>query len=298
MAGTHSGKFGSVDGVSTVMNWAVVDTMTLSDTVASNTSGGHARRKGIHDWTGSFAGQGGTPPVMPGEYFLFSGYTAPDSDVAGEAGLVYSGQAIVESVTITWNWEGGEIIGWTVNMASNGPIAGTTAVEVPDVTVPDVPEVCATIIEWLDGQDGTGNGAGAHVEWANLQTATLTITAANTTYTNSSTIFGGQCWTLRQPGVVDFQVSVTEQDNDRAKFDKGDDLHLKMYVSATTFWFLSWAKLREFTGLTVDRTSGAILSQTVNFDMNSNRDSDGVLGFINKPDLTEYWPTNAALTTS
>ena len=291
--GVLSGKFGAVNGVSTVSNWTITDTMTLTEGTASNTLGGKARRKGIHDWSGSFSGMGGIPPVLPSNFFTFAGYTAPDNGVSG-TGLVYTAPAIVESVTINWNWESGEIINWTVNMASDGPAVGAAG-DITDLSVPDLPETCGTKIGYIDGD--TGNGTGADTEWINLLSATLNISAANPTFVNSSTIFGGQCWTRRRAGVIDWNVSVTEQDNDRTKFDKGDDLFLRLYINATQYWNLAFAKLREFTGLTVDRQSGAILSQTLNFDMNSNRDTDGNTGFVVRPSGFTYWPIDQGFTT-
>lgn len=293
--GVHSGKFGVVNGYSTVRNWAVVDTMTFQEIVASNTRGGKARRKAIHDWNGSFGGWGACPAVMPGVEFTFQGYTAPDDDTEGSAGVCYEGPAIVESVQIVWNWEAGEVINWTVTMAGNGRL--TTSSDVyEDVTDLDAPPVCGTKIEYLDGDNG--DGSDAHTEWDNAAQATLNITAANLTYVNSSTIESGECWTKRKPGIIDWSLAVVEQDNIRTKFDKGDDLFIKLYANAVDYWHLAFAKVREFTGLTVDRETGAILAQTVNMDANMRRDSDDVFGFIRDCEGLEFWPDLQPTTTT
>lgn len=289
----HSGKFGVVNNASTVRNWSVVDMMTLSEVVASNTKGGKARRRGIHDWNGSFSGFGGTPPVMPGELFTFQGYTAPDDDASGN-GVVYEGPAIVENVQIVWNWSNGEVISWSASIAGDGPIVAGSD-EFTDESAVDAPEVCGRKIEFLTG--ATGDGTGVYTEWTNLVQATLQISSANQAYTNSSTIFTGACWQRRKPGIIDWNLSVQEQDNIRSRFAKGDDLFLKLYTATAEFWWLALGRVKEFTGLTVDRESGGILSQTVNLDMNGIRDSDGFDGFVVRPSGEEFWPTFESSTT-
>lgn len=284
----HSGRFGTVDGASTIRNWSIVDTLTLADAVASNTKFGHARRRGIHDWTGSFSGFGHTPPVMPGQSISFIGYTAPDDDVSG-VGLRYSGDALVESIAITWNWSAGEIISWVANFGGDGVLTTTAAgAEVIDASTPTLPEVPGTKIEYLDGEDDPQ--IDPFIEWTDLVQATLTLQYANPTYVNSSTIFSGEVWTRRKKGIFDWNLSVQEQNTDRARFAKGDNLYLRLYVPGGTFWDLAWGRVREFTGLTVDRESGAIMAQTVNLDMNGFLDSDGSAGFVTKPDTTDLWP--------
>lgn len=266
----HSGKHGSCNGLSTLRNWQVSDVSAPQKAIASNTKNGVARRRGIRSWTGSAGFYGATPPVMPGEFFDFGGYTSPDDDVSGD-GVIYEGEALVDSVTITWNWGNGEII--SSNMSFSGHLELTSdSGEFLDASTPDLPEICGTKI------------LTPTTEWENVVQATLTITAANQPYVNSST----GCWTGRKAGPIDCTLAVVEQNVERDFLSIYDDVELKLFTTATLFWHLKWMHLKEFTGINVDRESGAILSRTANFEKNGF--VSGSTGFIKKPDTTTFWP--------
>lgn len=267
--GPQSGRFGVIDGISTVRNWSINDVSTLPKGVASSTKNGALRRPGIRSWTGSFAFYGHTPPVMPGSLFDFAGYTAPNDGVSGN-GVVYLGQAICDSASIVWNWQSGDIISGTCNFS--GHLELTTDVdEYLDTTSPNAPSIC-----------GTGIFYNA-TEWENVTQATLNLTAANGSYVNSST----GCWTGRRPGPVDATLSVVEQEVARGSFEIGDDLIVKIMVDGTDFWELKWMKVKDFSGLSVDRETGAIMSRTVALEKNG---FNGGTGWIKKPGGTTWWP--------
>ena len=278
--GVHSGRFAVVDGVDTVRNWQITDTQSLTRYVASNTRGGAGRKRAVNEWSGAYAAYGGTPTHMPGDIFSFAGYGSPDNDVSG-AGLTYSGQAIVDSIVVNWNWVAGEIINHVVNFS--GHLALTTASAThTDVTNPDVPEVCGTKIEYVD----TPN-----VEIPNLASATFTLSIENVEYVNSSTIVSGECWKGRKAGTpIDWTLAAVVDDNLRSGVfpAKGDDQELWLYVDATTYWQLRWGTVKDFTGINADRETGAILQQTINWEMNGF--NPGV-GLIRRPgDVADWWP--------
>lgn len=287
--GLHSGKFGVINGHSTVRNWTVEDAQDSKTYVASNTKFGTGRRASVESWSGSFGIYGHTPQVMPGDDFSFIGFTAPDSDVLGGSGMRYSGTARVAQVQVNWGWQGGEILNAQVNF--NGHLALTAAVgaAISDLTVPRVPSVIGTRIDYsLNDVDW--------VEWTNLVTAQLTLSCALQSFVNSSTVVGGRLWTGQKPGPVDWTLAVTEQDNRRSLFEKGDVISLRLYVNDTEYYELKWAHVQNFTGLTVDVETGAIMQQTVNLGMDgfdpdeTTYDPDSI-GHVILPDLTQWWPS-------
>ncbi len=289
--GVHSGKFGVVNGMSTMRNWNITDSMSPQAYVASNTLFGTGRRRGTETWNGNFGCYGHTPPVMPGERFEFLGYTAPDNDVSGP-GLRYKGNALVENVQISWNWGAGEIINAVVNFQGDvGLEIQSGANELYDLTVPTVPPVVGTKIQY------SLNDGGAWADWENLLSAQLTLSCQMLEYVNSSSVDAeNRVWTGRKAGNIDWTLAITEQDNDRAKFDKGDSIMLRLYVAADRWYELKWGQIAEFTGITVDRESAAIIQQTVNVNMNGfNPDAVSYgtsYGYIQLPNGEVWWPSS------
>lgn len=281
--GVHSGKFAVVDGQSTVRNWQINDNMTPARFVASNTRGGTGRRRGPKSWTGSFGAYGGIPAVMPGEIFAFSGYTAPANDVGG-SGKLYQGDAIVDSLGLSWNFQSGELISYQIGFSGHLELTITDGVEA-DVSDPAAFEPCSAKLEYSNDSQGSSGGSSGFVEWDDIVQVNINITAANASYVNSST----NCWTGRKAGPIDWTMSVTEQNDDRvADREKGEYLDLKMYIDATDFWWLRWGLVRDFTGLTVDRETGNIIQRTTNLDMNGFY---GDVGHIKLPgETTPWWP--------
>jgi hypothetical protein len=277
----HSGKWGLVDGQSTIRNWTFVETSAPRTAVTSNTQHGTARKRGVKDWSGSFSQYGDAPAVMPGETFAFKGYTAPTDDVSG-AGITWEGTAIVDQIVITWNWETAEIITIDVTFSGHGAVTQTSNT-LTDATVPDLPETCGTKIEF-----DVAITVPVWTEWTELVSATLTITANNQTVINSSTAN----WTERKAGPIDWTLAVVQDDVDRASqaFDLDDEVvQFRLYTNATEFWLLQFGMIREFTGITVDTETGAIIRQTVNIDMNAH---DGTsIGNITLPGAgAAWWP--------
>jgi hypothetical protein len=277
----HSGKFGAVNGISTVRNWVVNEVETPARFRASNTGAGTGRRTGVYDCTGSFEGYG-TPDVMPGEYFNFKGFTASTSGAYGAAGARKDlDNAIVQQVTVNWNWKTGDIINWMVTFAAGEPLELVHATgAVTDLTTTEAPKPCGTLIEVNDQP------------WVNLVSAVLTITADNPSFVNSGT----SCNTGRRPGPIDWTLAVVEEAR-TPSHPRGANYDLKLYIDAFNFWHINWGRMVSNTDLRVDMDSGAIISMTTNFEMNSNHSTTGVLGFLRMPGEDgasggdAYWPT-------
>lgn len=275
----HSGKFCVVNGKRALRNWQINKTSAPKKYVASHTKGGPGRKQGIRDWAGSYGAYGAQPQVMPGQNFAFAGYCAPDSDVEGGTGDVYSGQAIVDSVALSWNFETGDIISHVVNFSAySSALAESTAVY-SDATDEPLQECIALDIQ-ADGET-----------IARVVNMTLTITAENKPYVNSSTAG----WTYRKAGPIDATLSVAVHDTNVSEFgiDVGADAEFKLFTNATEFWLLQWMHFKDRTGLNVDRETGNIIGFTANFELNGL--TPGLVppaidrGQIVMPDESVFW---------
>lgn len=289
----RSGKHGAVEGDSGVYhqirNWMLADTNTPQDRVSSATRGGHTRRLGVADWNGSFVGFGGIPPleVFPGETVALQLFTGPTSGVFGDTGLKYYGDAIIDSLSISWDFTPGGDIQWTANFSANGCLDTATddIVETPEQCVSrmcplklEVNDYCADDTVWI--------------EWPNVKTMTLTITSANQSYSNSSTA----CCTYREPGNLDWMLEVV--DEDAAEFlDKDVAYRFRIYDTATTYWHLAYGLFHSMSNLSVDVFSGAIKSKTNTIAMNGQTCCNGSgsleTGAIINPTPVTLWPVAA-----
>lgn len=272
-----SGKFGAVNGQSTVRNWSINDAASSVSFRASNSQCGVIRKTGVKAWTGGFSVNGGLPAVLPGEFFTFKGFQAPTSGVAGTTGNTYSGTALVDSLAIVWDFNANEIIQSTV--AFSGHLALTEASEiVSDATTVVAPSTAAAVLE----VGGTAI--------SNIVNANLNITANNQTYVDSSTIVSGVVWTGRLAGGPDFNASVTVN-NHAKQFAPQNDYILKMGVDASTEWEFRYAHLRDYSGLVVDPNTQAIQQQTMNFEKTALDPATDAIGLILKPGGAQYWPS-------
>ena len=109
--GALGGRYGVVNGLTGIRNWQLNDDGTLAVFANSATAAGQGRLPGITAWTGGYSNHGALPPVLPGVLFGFQGFTAPDNGILGGVGYKYSGNAMVDSVSINWDWQGGNVIG-------------------------------------------------------------------------------------------------------------------------------------------------------------------------------------------
>jgi hypothetical protein len=271
--GLMSGKFGMVNGQSAVRNWQTTLTSSPKKYVASHSAQGPGRRPGIQDWTGSFGCYGAKPLVMPGETFTFGGFTGPTTGVEATNGDAYGGSAIVESVALTWNWESGDILSHVVNFGGNGAWAKTLA-HYEDNGDPELRETI---------------GLGAEVDGEtidNVTTITLTITAENKTYVNSSTAG----WTKRVAGTIEATLSLGLQNTnvDDLVIGIGEDCEFKLFVNDEDFWLLRWMHFKDISGLQANREGGDIVALTCNFEM-QGLDAANEIGCIVLPGETTAW---------
>ena len=278
----ESGRLGLVNGESTVRQWNISRQGNPVSGIASNTRSGTVRRPGVNDWSGSFNNYGGVPLKLPGDTFTFDGYTAPDSGTGGTAGDVWSGNAIVDSIAMTWNWASGEMLSYVTNFSGNGELTVGTDTH-SDSTDPAIFIPCGTKIDY--------GASASETEWDNLVQAVLTITAANVAFANSSTVASGSCWTQRKAGPIDWTLAVTEQNNAGlpSAIDIEESERFRLWVDSSDYWELEWGIVGDFSGLDVNRESGAIIQRTVNISMDGHDGSS--LGKIVLPGAsTPWWP--------
>ena len=289
----RSGKHGTVEGDSGVYhqirNWVLADSNTPQDRVSSATRGGHTRRLGVGDWTGSFVGFGGLPPleVFPGENVNLQLFAGPTSGVFGDTGLKYYGPSIIDSLSITWDFTPGGDVQWTANFSANGCLATDTddIVETPEQCVSrmcplhiDVNDYCADDAVWT--------------EWPNVKSMTLTFTADNQSYSNSST----NCCTYREAGNLDWILEVI--DEDAAEYLVKDTAYrFRIYDTATTYWQVGFGLFHSMSDLNVDVFTGVIKSKTNTIAMNGQTCCLGSgsleTGSIINPDGVTLWPVVA-----
>jgi hypothetical protein len=282
----RSGRWAVVDGQSTVRQWGINILSEPKPYVASNTRGGTGRVRGVRDWNGSFGAYGHTPLLLPGEFFEFSGYTAPSDDTEGGSGPIYTGPAIVDSLALVWNWGSGDIQSYTVNFSGNGEVEESDGT-MSDVTEPTVPPFDDVSI-FIDEGDDEGSGSGSFAEWCDLVSATLTLSSPNKSSVNSCS--GG--WRTRSPGPIDWTLSVSAEEVSRIAlpFDIGDDVRLRIKVGdgENDRWLLRWAHVVDMTGLTLNRETGDYAQMTINFGMAGF--VNGQTGLISAPGATQWWP--------
>lgn len=287
----RSGRLSSVNGQTTVQQWAANLTTDPRAFGASNTSGGTGRRVGNLDWTGSFRQLTGLPAIMPNDEFTFTGYIGDDLEDGGKS---IGGNVICNSVVITWNWATGDIINTVVNWQGNGAFAFADA-DGTDATDVLAPPVCPAKVEWTAAQDNTGYAA-----WDNLTQVVLTISAATQAYTNSSSKITIETKDFlavkRRKGRIDFTVALTEQNSDGLPSGRflSDDVALRIFTDATNFWELAMAHVGDATGIVADRDTGAIIQRTQNLGMNAFTLGASAEGRIVKPGGSLYWGTAAA----
>ena len=188
---------------------------------------------------------------------------------------------------MAWGWQNAEIISATCDFKGHLALTASDGIERYDVAVPEVPTVIGTKIMY--SSDGV-----AWTEWDNLISAELTLTCKLLEYVTSSTYIGGKAWKGHKTGPVDWTASVTVLDTIRTGLQPGTSYQFRFYVTSTLYFELKWGIVNEFTGLQVDRETGAIMQHTVNLGMDGFDSEavtyDAAAGHVLMPDGTQWWP--------
>jgi hypothetical protein len=266
----------AISGVRSIRKWSIDDNSADAPrVVASNTKGGSTRVAGNLDWSGQYQAFGHTPAVMPGDSFTFKG------SIDGTKGV--SGAALCDSIEVTVDIEGGQVISHVARFSANGALAKGNVSATADTSVPNEPSSIGCKVQTADP-----SASPAFADLADVRQYTLTITADNQSYVSSET--AGQ--TQRKKGNYDFQVSISRYTSDFADGPQPNNVkHLKLFVNATEFWELKWARFIEDSGLEVDREGAGLVACTKNAVMEGFTlvGSTPTAGHIKKPDTTTWW---------
>lgn len=289
----RSGKLGFVGDYtadtltrySRVRNWSLDEANTPESRIYSGTRFGTQLKDGVINRTGRFEGFGGIPPLFVGDTFDFIGYTSPTSGVPCTEGPAFVLPAIVNGLTIIWNWTAeARGITWAIDFSSKGDIEELPTFDDPCDDVPFCDgDICDLEIIVKDPCN-----ADAVVEYCNIVTATLNFTSALIEYSNSST----NCTVQREAGNLNWSMQVVNQNLARI-LTMNADYRLELEVSATQKWILEWGRYLGFTGASVNMETGEIISKTDNFGMQAvNCCAPGTpeLGSIVDPDGVTVWP--------
>lgn len=270
---------------SRVKNWTLNQTANPESRVYSGTRYGTQRIPGFIDTTGSFEGFGGIPPLFVGDSFTFFGYTAPTSGVPCTPGCAYHCSAIVDSLSITWNWTAeNRGVNWSASFAANSAVTTLASFDDPcDDAVYCDPNPCD-----LELILKNPCSADAVVEWCNLVSATLTFTSALDRFSNSSTA----CQILSLAGNLDWTLEVVDE-NPCIIPTLQSDYWITLEVSSTQTWSLKWGQFTGVSNLLVDTESGAMINKTNIFSMqavNCCTPASPVRGAIIDPAGATVWP--------
>lgn len=290
----HSGKFAVVHNVPALVSWSIEDDSDTKEVINSQTYGITHQLDGVDHWSGSIEQNGSTPVagLMPGLVYAFQGYTAPDNDTAGGTGSIYSGNIMVERMTLTYNWETGDVekIGYEFQGVLGLSFA-TGQVALTDTSTPtyygckSLPKPKITV--------ATSGGSwipGSLTDWPYITQLTMTISNEIQPIVNAST--AGQ--TDRKAGPWKLEVAVTEQEVLRSLFERNNILGLQIPVdpSFTNYWYIKWLHVKNFTGIQFNRETGAIISRNISLPFQAyDREASPVLGSITLPGAgSDWWP--------
>lgn len=275
----------SLTRYSRVRNWQL-DAITNPQTrTYSGTRFGTQRIPGFINYTGSFEGFGARPPLFVGDTFTFFGYTAPTTGVACTPGCAYHCPAIVDSLSITWNWTAeNRDMTWNIGFSSTGDLTTLASFDDPcdDAVFCDA-NTCDLEFRLKDPCN-----ADAAVEFCNLTSATLTFTANNLEYSNSST----SCRVKKEVGNLDWRLEVVDQ-NPCIIPTLQSIYWIEIEDTASTYWSLKWGMFTGVSGLRVDTESGEMISKTNVFEMqavNCCVPGTPVRGAIIDPLVATKWP--------
>lgn len=256
----------------------------------SGTKFGPQRVAGNVEYTGSFQAYGASPPLFVGDSFTALMYAAPTNGVPCSPGCAVIVPAIVDTLTITWNWTPeNRTVSYNIGFSLNGSPSEDTSFDddCDDELFCDNPCDLELVIK-----DPCDNNS--VVEFCNLTQAVLTFTASNQTYGNSST----NCEQRKVPGNLDFTLAITEQ-NPCLVLEITKDYRIEIDATPTTKWILEWARLLGLSNYSVNAQTAEIISKTDNFAMQgvlccSDDDDTPTLGQIIHPDGTVLWPASSS----
>lgn len=264
-----SGKTGALQLLSaptlqdTLRDWRIAPGGTVNPYVASNSDGMQGQVDGNDDWTLTANFYGHTPVVFPGDAVAVKAYTGTNS---------YSGDGIVDSITVNVDVEGGGIVNGSVQVSSNGALSKGTSGAVTDSSTPNPPSAIGLKIAWGDTPADR-----------NIRRYSFTINSANVAYVDTATAGVVK----RVAGILSASGSWDEYESDTDDhLAKGAIEMLRCYVTASAYYEFQYAMV---TGVdnAVNIESGEIVGVTHNWAYSGFK--AGTKGQILKPDTNAFW---------
>lgn len=268
-----------------IRNWRWSTRTTPDLRVYSGTRYGTQRVPSFIEYDGSFQGYGALPPLFAGDKFTFIGYTAPTDGVPCTPGCAFSVAAIVERLSITWNWTAeNKTVFWEIGFNSLGDATVIAAFDDPCDDEPQCfDNTCSLGLRLKDPC-----AADAAVEFCNLTSATLTFVANNQPFSNSSTV----CRVQRETGPLDWTLDVVDQ-NPCIVPIINKDYRIEIDATTTEFWLLKWGMATGFSDHVVDTEANEMIGKTNHFGMQAVSccvPGTPVRGEIVDPALNILWP--------
>jgi hypothetical protein len=195
--------------------------------------------------------------------------------------MVYSGSVYVTDVTIKWDYATNAVIGYDLNFVGHLVLTRSEAAAIVDATANVEVESSLCALKFDTAL------AGDYTPLTDITSAQLKISSEVMSFVNSST---GNETGRRASSLIDweFQATIQRADNSLAE---GTEVALQLFTTSSLFWELKYGLVREYAGVTANRESGEIISQTLVIEMESNKAADGSIGSILVPGGAIYWPT-------
>lgn len=266
-----SGKDGYVNGVPCTTSWSVSQVAAIQAYAASCTDGGTGVVEGNINWTGTMAGLGPNPPVIPGQEFTFRGI----ADATIGSVIAIEGTVLIENVSIQFPVQGGGPIVWTATFGAQGLMTSSVtgaadntsqlAVSAKDAEVEIDPATTAQIIE-------------------NVQSIALAFSASSVTYVNDGV-------TYRKSGNLSANLSFDVLNGDLfvAGYQPNERHEVHVNIGDGTFWEIDEVVFGGLSNFNVNVATRAIVGYSVSGQWSAVTDAD-LKGKLTMPDGTVWFP--------
>lgn len=269
-----SGRLAIVNGQSAMSKWSLTEQSSPQSSYTSKTGLLPNRTHGPSTITGTIDADGGIPRALPGQTFTFEGYIGPNSGVAGEVGPKWSGLALVDSLTINFDWTTNKVVNHSISFSAAGAFTYNAAATAPTDVADFVPVgVCGKTIRFTPV-------GGAETVIDRVKSATLTFSAANGKETNSTT----GCAVFSVPGPCDVKLSIAVETPGR-QLDIGTKYSIALPYDSDDF-FLQYMLAKGYSGLQADRSSGNLIGQTIELEYSRQNDAGDLGTGITLPNST------------
>ena len=245
--GVITGILGAINTRELIRDWSIAYKGNLAEYAASNTRAAKSALLGNKDWSGSFKGYGSLPEVMPGEAMSFAGTI---NTVKGATGT-----AIIDSLEINCDIEGGKPIDYTASFSGNGAL--TLGVD----TSTDVSLLLPTTAIGCKVELGTVVTTPVWTELTDVRNWKLKFATDNKEYASSSTAG----WKNRKKGQMKCDVSISVYTDDYTTLPApGTITGVRLYDAAATFWLVNWIIWGEMTDIGASPEESGLVAATLN----------------------------------